>query len=278
MILLPEVLLAVLFGCFIGISLGLTGGGGSLFAIPLLIYGLGLTLTEAVPISLIAVASAAAVGALYSCRAGLLIWQPIMMFSAGGIIGAPVGINIAPLFDESTLIVSFSILTLVIGIVMWRKSIAHPDETRVIRAMSTDDNTTPICKLSHDGRLTWTTPCAIVLMLSGIITGLLSGLFGVGGGFLIVPALMVVIELGVHRAVAASLMIITFIGISGSLSALWKGDLEWSILIPFILGSIIGMLLGRLFAAQIAGPALQRIFATGILIIGSSMLLRILLN
>ncbi|MEX2353583.1 MAG: sulfite exporter TauE/SafE family protein, partial [Gammaproteobacteria bacterium] len=111
------------------------------------------------------------------------------------------------------------------------------------------------------------------LMLGGILTGLLSGLFGVGGGFLIVPMLMVVIELGIHRAVAASLMIIAIIGLTGSFSALWQGEVVWIILLPFIAGSILGMLLGRLIAARIAGLVLQRAFATGILLTGAGMLL-----
>ena len=263
-----EFFITIGYGCIVGISLGLTGGGGSIFAIPLLVYGLNLSMTDAVPISLIAVALTAAVGTWYSYRTRLLSWQPIIMFSIGGIVGAPIGLMYAREFLQTTLISGFAILTLFVGLIMWRKTYTRPEDSRAVRAITSDDDKEPICKLSADGKLSFTTPCAAVLMVAGLLTGLLSGLFGVGGGFLIVPALMSVIELGIHRAVAASLMIITAIGLSGSASAFIKGELQWEILFPFITGSILGMLLGRKIAVRIAGPTLQRIFASAILITG----------
>ena len=269
---LIEYFIIVLYGCIVGVSLGLTGGGGSIFAIPLLIYGLNLSLSEAVPISLTAVAITAAIGAWYSFRAKLLLWQPIVMFSSGGIFGAPIGIAVSTHIEQSMLVNGFAGLTLIVGSIMWRKTFTRPDETRVIRAITFGDTKEPICKFSSDGKLSFTTPCAAILMLAGLLTGLLSGLFGVGGGFLIVPALIFVIELGIHRAVAASLMIITIIGISGSSSAILAGDIQFEILLPFITGSIIGMLSGRTFAARIAGPVLQRIFASAIFATGCIMI------
>lgn len=260
-----DILITVLYGIIVGVSLGLTGGGGSIFAIPLLVYGLDMSMTEAVPVSLIAVALTAAVGAWYSYRAGLLLWQPVMMFSLGGVSGAPMGIALSRHIEQSLQLVGFATLVLIVGLVMWRKTYSQPDETRVVRAITEGDDKAPICKLTQDGKLSFTTPCAVVLMLSGLVTGVLSGLFGVGGGFLIVPALMAVIELGIHRAVAASLMIITFIGLSGAGTAFVEGDLPWDILLPFIGGSILGMYLGRAVATRIAGPVLQRIFAGAIL-------------
>lgn len=265
--------LSIFYGCIVGISLGLTGGGGSIFAIPLLVYGLGLTMTEAVPISLAAVALTAAVGAWYSYRAGLLIWQPVLMFALGGMLGAPLGIRLGQFFDQTTLISGFSLLTLIIGTLMWRRSYTRPGESAAVRALAASDDKEPVCRLAADGKLTFTTPCAVILTFGGLVTGLLSGLFGVGGGFLIVPALVMVIELGIHRAVAASLAIITLIGFSGSIGALWHGDLQWPVLIPFVLGGVIGMLGGRLIAARVAGPLLQRLFAGGILAVGLFMIL-----
>lgn len=268
-----TVLLTALFGLIVGLSLGLTGGGGSIFAIPLLVYGLGLTMTEAVPISLFAVAVTAAVGGWYSWRAGLLLWQPIVMFSAGGIVGAPAGIYLSEFVGQDLLVMGFTLLALVVGALMLRHSITRPEQTRVIRALTDGEDAGPVCRLSADGKLHFTTPCALILMLAGLATGLLSGLFGVGGGFLIVPALMLVIELGIHRAVAASLAIITLIGLAGSISALVKGELQAAILLPFIGGSVLGMLAGRRIADRIAGPVLQRLFASTILVTGTAMLI-----
>lgn len=270
--------MTVLFGLIVGLSLGLTGGGGSIFAIPLLLYGLGLDMVDAVPISLITVSITAAVGAWYSWRAGLLLWQPIIMFATGGALAVPAGIALSRYFESSTLLTAFSLLTLIIGTTMWLKSFSRPEESRAVWSLLRIDYTEPFCKFSPDGKLRITTPCTLVLFLGGVITGILSGLFGVGGGFLIVPIMMFVLELGIHRAVAASLMIITIIGISGSASALITGSLHWSVLLPFTTGSITGLLTGRVIAARVAGPVLQRLFATAILATGIGMLLRTMLN
>lgn len=269
----PDILIAIVYGCIVGISLGLTGGGGSIFAIPLLIYGLHLDMLQAVPISLIAVAITAALGSYFSWRAGLLLWQPISMFASGGIIGAPFGLYFSQYFSQQTLLSGFAVLAVVVGMIMWRKSITNPSESSVIRAMPSKDDKQPICKLSSDGKLSFTTPCAIILMISGLLTGVLSGLFGVGGGFLIVPILMMVIDLGIHRAVGASLMIITLIGLSGSISTIFKLEIDLYILVPFIAGSFAGMLFGRAIASKVAGPALQRIFASAILFTGITMII-----
>lgn len=269
----PDILIAIVYGFIVGISLGLTGGGGSIFAIPLLIYGLHLDMVQAVPVSLIAVAMTAAIGSYFSWRAGLLLWQPISMFASGGIIGAPIGIYYSRYFSQQTLLSGFAVLAVVVGVMMWRKSITNPSESSVIRAMPTKDDKEPICKLSPDGKLSFTTPCAIILMFSGLLTGMLSGLFGVGGGFLIVPILMMVINLGIHRAVGASLMIITLIGLSGSISTIINMEFDLYIMAPFIVGSFTGMLFGRGIATKIAGPVLQRIFATAILFTGITMIL-----
>jgi len=268
----PDILLAIVYGFIVGISLGLTGGGGSIFAIPLLIYGLHMDMVQAVPVSLIAVAMTAAVGAYFSWRAGLLLWQPITMFASGGIVGAPFGLYFSQYFSQTALLSGFAVLAVIVGFIMWRKSITNPSESSVIRALPTRDDKEPICKLSPDGKLSFTTPCAIILMISGLLTGVLSGLFGVGGGFLIVPILMMVIDLGIHRAVGASLMIITLIGLSGSISTIFKLEFDLYIMVPFITGSFAGMLFGREIASKIAGPVLQRVFASAILVTGVTMI------
>ena len=87
-----ETLLAVIFGIVVGLSLGLTGGGGSIFAVPLLIYGLGLAPLQAVPVSLVAVATTSVIGAVQTYRERLLVWPPAVVFSLGGMIGAPLGV------------------------------------------------------------------------------------------------------------------------------------------------------------------------------------------
>jgi uncharacterized membrane protein YfcA len=130
-----------------------------------------------------------------------------------------------------------------------------------------------MCVLAPDGQLRFSTPCAAVLSLIGIGTGFLSGMFGIGGGFLIVPALVLVTRMGVHRAVATSLLIIAAIGSSGAVSALFHRQIDWLVLLPFATGGAMAMLGGRLLAQRLAGPRLQKVFAIAIVCVGFGMLL-----
>ncbi|MBN1238513.1 MAG: sulfite exporter TauE/SafE family protein [Gammaproteobacteria bacterium] len=267
-----DVLLAAALGGVVGIALGLTGGGGSIFAVPLLIYGLGLAPIEAVAMSLVAVAVTAFVGALQSLRHGLVVWQPVVLFSLGGIVGAPAGVMVARWIDADLIVAAFAVLAIVVGTLMWHASRRRPEQAAAVRARPYEAGGGAICVLAPDGQLRFTAPCAFALAIVGIGTGLLSGLFGVGGGFLIVPALVLVTRMGVHRAVASSLAIITAIGFAGSSSAIWQGRIDWLVLAPFAAGGALAMLGARAFAARIAGPVLQRVFAASIVAVGIAML------
>jgi len=267
-------LIAIGFGLIVGLALGLTGGGGAIFAMPLLIYGLGLSPTEAVPISLVAVASTALVGAFQSARSGLVLWQATVAFTVGGVVGAPLGITVAHFVPADWIVTGFGLLALVIGGLMWLRARKHPDESDAIRAAAQGSDNGPICVLAPDGQLRFSAPCAFVLSVVGVSTGFLSGLFGVGGGFLIVPALVLVTRMGVHNAVATSLLIISAIGFSGAAGALMHGGLEWPILVPFTFGGAVAMLAGRRFARRVAGPTLQRGFALLIGLVGIAMLVQ----
>jgi uncharacterized membrane protein YfcA len=111
--------------------------------------------------------------------------------------------------------------------------------------------------------LTLTSRCALVLTLSGVLTGLLSGLFGVGGGFLIVPALVLAASLPMRRAVATSLLVIAIVGTAGTASHLLAGHpLALAVTAWFVLGGLIGMGLGSRLSRRLAGPQLQKLFAT----------------
>jgi uncharacterized protein len=275
---LVQASVALGFGAVVGVALGLTGGGGSIFAVPLLIYGLGVAPADAVAISLLAVAATALVGALQSLRHGLVVWQPSLLFALGGIVGAPAGHFLARLANPRWIVAAFALLALAVGSLMWRASRAHPDQAAAIRARAYAAGGGPVCVLAPDGQLRFSAPCALVLLLIGIGTGFLSGFFGVGGGFLIVPALVLVTRMGVHRAVATSLLIISAIGLAGAAGAIWHGGIAWNVLVPFAAGGVAAMLAARSFAAQVAGPPLQKIFATCIVLVGVAMLIATLLE
>jgi uncharacterized membrane protein YfcA len=164
------------------------------------------------------------------------------------------------------------LLALLVGSLLWRAARVHPEQATAVRAQSYAVGGGPVCVLAPDGQLRFTAPCAIILAIIGVGTGFLSGLFGVGGGFVIVPALVLVTRMGVHRAVATSLLVISIIGSAGAAGAIWEGGIAWRVLLPFAAGGAVMMVVTRLFAARIAGPKLQRAFAVAIVVVGVSML------
>ena len=272
-----EIFITISCGILAGLALGLTGGGGSNFAVPLLIYVVGVPAGQAMPVALAAVALGAAVGAAQVVRANLVAWQPTLAFAAGGMLGAPLGLKLAQGMDARMLLTGFSLLALAVGASMWRRASLHPQESAVVRALPEGQTSGPVCRLSQDGRLRFTAPCSIALMFAGLVTGVLSGLFGVGGGFLIVPALMAITRMGIHGAVATSLVVIAMTGMTGAAYALMQGRIAWVALLPFALGGTCGMLLGRRVAARVAGPVLQKSFSGIIVAVALSMLTRSLL-
>jgi uncharacterized membrane protein YfcA len=268
-----EIVAATCFGLIVGLALGLTGGGGSIFAVPMLIYGLSLSPTEAVPISLVAVGMTALVGALHSIRAKLIVWQPAILFALGGVLGAPGGLAAARYIDEQWIVGGFATLAVTVGTLMWLRARNHPEQSRAVRAEVEPREQRAVCALSPDGRLRFSAPCAVVLTVVGLLTGFLSGLLGVGGGFLIVPALVFVTRISVHAAVGTSLLIISAIGLSGAATSLIQGSIDWAILLPFLAGGAVSMLAARRFARRIAGPTLQRGFSILITLVGIAMLI-----
>jgi uncharacterized membrane protein YfcA len=265
--------MAVLFGVMVGLALGLTGGGGSIFAVPLLIYGRGVNARDAISISLAAVATMSAFGASGALRARLVEYRAGLVFAAGGIFAAPIGVKLSQFVSEGTIVNAFAGLMALVALLMWLKASRDPASAAVVRAdflPRTGADRGPICRFNPDERLRLTAPCSAVLALTGIGTGLLSGFFGVGGGFVIVPALTFMSQMGIHRAVATSLFVITLVALAGAGSVLAEGrDLLWSLTGLFLGGGLVGMFLGQTLARRIAGPALQKLFAAAMLAMAS---------
>jgi len=264
-----------LFGIVIGLSLGLTGAGGSIFAVPLLIYGLQIAPGDAIGISLAAVALTAAFGAVGAMRARLVDYRVALLFAAGGMLAAPLGIRIGHHLSDAVVIPLFAILMILVAVSLWIKAQRSPAASSVVRAESVYagvDADGAICRLNENHQLHLTGACGAVLGGAGIVTGLLSGLFGVGGGFVIVPALRIVTELEIHRAVATSLFVITLIGLSGVGAMFIQGKpLPWLLTGLFVAGGFTGMFIGRLVARRIAGPRLEKLFAAAMILVAALM-------
>lgn len=268
--------MAVVFGILVGLALGLTGGGGSIFAVPLLIYGLDIAPRDAVSISLIAVAATAASGAAESALRGVLEWRAALIFAAAGVAFAPAGVWLGERVPGPVTMIAFAGLMLVVAARMIAKARRSPEQAVVIRARVAEHaaaDAATVCRYSGDGRLRLTAPCSFALLGAGMLVGVLSGFFGVGGGFLIVPALMLVTEMGIHRAVATSLLVIALVGVSGVLSALAAGrHIALVLTILFIAGGIVGMGGGRVLGRYLAGRTLQTVFAVAMIGIAAFIL------
>ncbi|MCO6042318.1 sulfite exporter TauE/SafE family protein [Aeoliella sp. ICT_H6.2] len=242
--------IAIVGGIAIGFALGLTGGGGGIFAVPLLVYGLKLPAREAVGVSLAAVGTTALLGALGRLHQGQADLRTGLIFALAGMIGAPLGSRLSALLPESMLLVLFSGLMLVVAVRMWNASRRNLANAQFV------------CQRDESGRPTLGPRCIALLSALGLSTGVLSGMFGVGGGFVIVPALVLLGGLSIHVAVATSLLVIFLISISGVTSyVLGGGSISWALTGLFTLGGVVGMQFGSRLSARVSGPVLQRVFA-----------------
>lgn len=270
--------IALLLGVVVGLTLGLTGAGGSIIGVPLLMLGLGWSLQQAAPVALLAVCAAALVGALEAWRKGLVRYRAASLMSLMGIGTAPLGIAAAHRLPTSWLTLLFSAVLCYVAVRMLLQARHAPADAAVLRSRPTGDAGHAVCRTHPEtGRITWTSPCAVVLAAMGALTGFLSGLLGVGGGFIIVPALRRATELTMHGAVATSLMVITLVSAGAVVSSVWQHQaLPLLVALPFVGGAIAGMLLGRVLANHISGVTLQQLFASFVLLMSAGMTLHAL--
>ncbi len=274
--------LSLLFGSIVGLSLGLTGGGGAVFAVPLLAYGMGVPAREAVAISLVSVGLTSFVGFLGKWRKGEAELRTGLLFALAGMLGAPLGAWIGRQIPEAWLMLMLSVLMLTIAWKMWQKSgraaaqaqVCIPVEASAVRP---DDYAQdgPSCQRDPAGQLILTSRCARLLLIVGVASGVLSGMFGVGGGFIIVPALILFSSMSMSRAVGTSLMVISLVSASGIVSQLWIGQsITLGITTLFATGGLLGLGVGQSVAHRLSASMLQRVFAIAILAVAALVILR----
>jgi hypothetical protein len=255
------------------LSLGLTGGGGAIFAVPLLVYGLGIPPREAVAISLAAVGATALVGFLHRWRLGQVELPTGLAFAAAGAIGAPIGAWIAGRMPEPLLLTLFAGLMLLVAVRLWRQ--ASPRAIAQTACPVGADGAGPTCRRDASGRLLMTSRCAVLLAVAGLLSGVLSGLFGVGGGFVIVPALILYSRMPIHRAVGTSLMVIALVSVAGIASQLVAGHrIDPVVTALFVAGGVAGLFLGQHIGRRLSGPVLQRVFVAAIVGVAGFVLVR----
>ena len=243
-------------GALVGLLLALTGAGGGILAVPLLVFALHLGVAEAAPIGLLAVGLAAAMSATLGLRDGIVRYRAAILMGGLAMVLAPLGVAAAQRVPNAPLTIAFAAVLGLSAWRMWQRGV------QAIHARASAVRAALPCVLdARDGRLVWTRPCAQALALTGVAAGLLSGLLGVGGGFVIVPALTRFTELSARSVVATSLAVIALASIGGVGAAAWHGAIAWDIALPFAIGSVAASLLARVIAARVAGPRLQQGFA-----------------
>ena len=251
-------LLGLGLGAVVGLILALAGAGGGILAVPLLVFGLHLSIMQAAPVGLIAVGAASAFGAVLGLREGLVRYRAAALIGLTGMVLAPLGVRLARVIPNAPLMVAFSI---VLAWVAWRM-FNQARRTSAGQPESSHAQSQLPCVLNpNEGRLIWTMPCAWALAGTGAVSGILSGLLGVGGGFVIVPSLNRYTNLAMRSVFATSLAVIALVSVGGVAAAAWQGSIAWTIAGPFAVGAIAALLTGRLIAARLAGARLQQAFA-----------------
>jgi uncharacterized membrane protein YfcA len=268
--------MTVLVGIIIGLVLGLTGAGGSVFAVPLLIWIVGLDPSQAVGISLGAVAAGALFGVLARLRSADIQWLPAVVYAVLGALVTPAGIWLNQRIDSQYLMIAFGGLVLVIAARLWLQANRDPALTLEVRGSVGGDSDSPgaVCRMINNQPFKIGLPCVLGMSAGAVLTGLLSGLFGVGGGFIIVPTLLFLTGISMRQAVATSLVVITAVGISGFAGFLLGGGSPGSsVLLQVATGSIIGMVLGILLSKRLSGAVMQKVFAVLMVFIAIATLL-----
>ncbi|OBB57812.1 permease [Mycobacterium sp. 852013-51886_SCH5428379] len=230
-------------GALIGVLLGLLGGGGSILAVPALVYGMGFDVEQAIPISLIVVAAASAVGVLPKIRAKQVRWRMAGIFAAAGVPATVAGSAISAHLPPSVLMIGFAVVMVVAG----------------VRMLADQGATGTACKIDA-GQVNWRR-CAPRSLGAGLLVGLLTGLFGVGGGFLIIPALVVVLGVEMSTAIGTSLLIIIANSAAGIASHLHGISVDWQVTGAFVAAAMATSLVAGYFGTRTDTARLQRWFA-----------------
>jgi len=256
-------------GLAVGIIMALTGAGGGILAVPLLVFVLQLSVAQAGPIGLLAVGLAAALGAAAGLKAGIVRYRAALLMSVTGMFLTPFGVWLAHRLDNRWLSILFSVILFFIAYRTFRQAKNH----------STNNEGSKIQKLAcvrdaSSGQFVWTTHCARALAMSGGVAGLFSGLLGVGGGFVIVPALQRYTDLVIQSVVATSLTVIALVSLAGVMFSATAGTLNWAVAIPFCAGALAGMMTGKLISSWLTGSQLQISFAVLSAVVAVGMMIK----
>lgn len=257
-------MLAAALGLVVGVVIGGLGGGGGVLAVPALVYVLGQSAQDATAGSVVIVGIAAVVGVLVRVRGGLVRWRTGLAFGAVGIPSAALGTLANQRVAEPVLLLSFAALTVLSAVALIldsRRAPAEPDVPAGAPRGGVDVAAPPA--------VTSRVELAVKIVLCGAVIGFLTGFLGVGGGFLMVPALVIVLRMPMTYAVGTSLLIIAINSAASFATRTGVAGFDWSVLVPFTVAAVAGGFLGKLVGQRLPGATLQRAFAVMLLLVGT---------
>jgi len=249
-------LLAYSLAALMGMVLGTLGGGGSILTVPILVYVVGYDPKAAIGMSLAVVGVTSAVGAIGHRRRGNVRLGRAAIFAASGVVGTLAGTRLATLVTGTVQLTLFAVVMLLAAGFMLRGSRAPAGA-------------------AAGGAAPTPPPRPFLLTATdGLVIGMLTGLVGVGGGFLIVPALVLLGRLPMHHAVGTSLAVIAINALTGFVGYLDQITVDWGFMLGFTACAVAGILAGSRLAGRLPAPTLRRAFAIFLLLTGSFMLYR----
>jgi uncharacterized protein len=238
-------LIGVALGVLIGVALGLMGGGGSILTVPIFVYAMGVEPKSAIAMSLAVVGATSLLGALGHWRAGNINVRIASIFAPVAMIGTFAGARLSALISGQAQLILFAVVMLFAAFFMLRDRKGNTETS------------------DHGHQLS-----VVLIILEGIAVGILTGLVGVGGGFLIVPALVLLGKVPMKQAVGTSLVVIAFKSFAGFAGYLGQVPVDWSFMGAFIAVAAVGILIGTQLVKLLSQALLKQSFAVFLLLMG----------
>ena len=255
-------------GLLVGTVLAFTGAGGSILAIPLLAFFLNMSMTEAAPIALFAVLLTSVIATAHGLHAGIVRYRAAIVIGVFGILLAPVGVLLTQYFSNQLLTMFFALVLMYVATNMWLQSM----ETTQLKLSKKQ----PACAVNPaTSKLFWTAPCSIRLIAAGGVAGFLSGLLGVGGGFVVVPTLNRVTNLEMKSIVATSLAVTALVSLVSLAVYSKQYDINMEIAIIFAVTTLAGMLVSKTVSHRVPNKIIQRSFAVFAYVMATGLIVKI---
>jgi len=270
---LDPSLIAILLGTLIGFLMAITGAGGAILSLPLLMYCLNMEIQVAAPIALFAIFIAAGSTTVIGLRQGVVRYKAATLLAVIGVLMAPLGVYVAHNIAVFWLHLLFMLLLFYVG----TQAIVSAKSNNLMQDSLYHHSATP-CEINPvSAQLFWTASCTKRLLLTGAVAGFLSGLLGVGGGFVVMPVLQRISNLRHRMVVATSLAMTALIALVSVISYASYSAIQWHIAIPFALATLAGSLVGKRISTTISIPQSRLTFGIVSLSIALAMLLNMLL-